>query len=303
MTYLWPQVFVQVIYSDVDKGLLSKKAFPSLVASPQVASSSAGDCAFEDDMCGWTNPNRNDGIDEINWERLDARTGEARYPQTDHTTGDRQGYYISLERSVQQPGDRGMLMSRELPGSSTTQCVSFWYFMYEPIVDNIGPNLGKLAVWIRTFDRNDNLVMTPIWRLQNGQGPAWKYAQAQIESETNYQIVIEGVWGNSRVSGYMAIDDVTFFEGACSSKFYIKRLKGNLKFMPFFASTALPDYATLIKAECTFDRDSCAWRNTTTGDFEWRMASVARRPANLPDKTYGAPVGYAYFDIFNTGSR
>ena len=33
------------------------------------------------------------------------------------------------------------------------------------------------------------------------------------------------------------------------------------------------------------------------------MAAVARRPANLLDKTYGAPVGYAYFDIFNTGSR
>ena len=34
-----------------------------------------------------------------------------------------------------------------------------------------------------------------------------------------------------------------------------------------------------------------------------RMATLTKRPANLPDKTYGAPVGYAYFDIFNTGSR
>ena len=112
-----------------------------------------------------------------------------------------------------------MLMSKDLPGSSEPQCVSFWYYMYEPIVDNTGPNLGKLAVWIRTFDRNDNLVMTPIWRLQNGQGPTWQYAQARIESETNYQVVFEGVWGNSRVSGYVAIDDVTFYEGDCSSRF------------------------------------------------------------------------------------
>ena len=56
-------------------------------------------------------------------------------------------------------------------------------------------------------------------------------------------------------------------------------------------------------AECTFDRDSCSWRNTSTGDFEWRMATLNRRPSNLPDKTFGAPVGYAYFDIFNSGSR
>ena len=33
------------------------------------------------------------------------------------------------------------------------------------------------------------------------------------------------------------------------------------------------------------------------------MATVTKRPANLQDKTYGAPVGYAYFDIFNTGAR
>ena len=44
-------------------------------------------------------------------------------------------------------------MSRDLPGSMQSQCISFWYYMYEPIVDNTGPNLGKLAVWVRTFDR------------------------------------------------------------------------------------------------------------------------------------------------------
>ena len=60
--------------------------------------------------------------------------------------------------------------------------------MYEPIVDNTGPNLGKLAVWTRTRDRDDNAVMTPLWRLQNGQGPSWKYAQANIDSDKDYQV-------------------------------------------------------------------------------------------------------------------
>ena len=55
--------------------------FIQFTASPQVASSSAGDCAFEDDMCGWTNPGRADGLDEINWERLEAARGEPRFPQ------------------------------------------------------------------------------------------------------------------------------------------------------------------------------------------------------------------------------
>eukprot|EP00094_Tigriopus_californicus_P006176 TCALIF_05946-PA protein Name:"Similar to Mamdc4 Apical endosomal glycoprotein (Mus musculus)" AED:0.05 eAED:0.05 QI:15/0.7/0.81/0.90/0.7/0.90/11/507/432 len=257
--------------------------------SPQVASSSPGDCAFEDDSCGWTNPEAREAVDELNWERVEAKS-DGRFPQSDHTTGSREGeanvkerYYMSLSRnSVQRAGDRAFLTSLEVAGSDRPKCLSFWYYMYEPIVDNTGPNLGKLAVWVQSFDRNDNLVRNPVWRLQNGQGPSWKYAQAKIESEVDHQVIIEGVWGNNRVSGYIAIDDVTFFDGDCD---------------------IVPRHAEQVKAECTFDRDSCSWRNSSTGDFEWRLATLARRPANLPDKTFGAPVGYAYFDIFNTGTR
>jgi hypothetical protein len=32
-------------------------------------------------------------------------------------------------------------------------------------------------------------------------------------------VIIEGVWGNNRVSGYVAVDDVTVFEGDCDSEF------------------------------------------------------------------------------------
>jgi hypothetical protein len=41
-------------------------------ASPQVASSNSGDCAFEDDTCGWINPEDRDGLDDLNWERMEA---------------------------------------------------------------------------------------------------------------------------------------------------------------------------------------------------------------------------------------
>ena len=33
------------------------------------------------------------------------------------------------------------------------------------------------------------------------------------------QVVLEGVWGNNRVSGYIAVDDITVFEGNCDSKY------------------------------------------------------------------------------------
>ena len=66
----------------------------------------------------------------------------------------------------------------------------------------------------------------------------------------------------------------------------------------------MPATANVVKGVCSFDRDSCGWRNTSTAEtFDWRMATLTKCPVNLPDKTYGAPVDYAYFDIFNTGSR
>ena len=32
----------------------------------------------------------------------------------------------------------------------------------------------------------------------------------------SYRVVIEGLWGSSRTAGSIAIDDIVFFDGACS---------------------------------------------------------------------------------------
>ena len=31
------------------------------------------------------------------------------------------------------------------------------------------------------------------------------------------QVIIEGIWGNLRASGYIAVDDVTFYDGECEA--------------------------------------------------------------------------------------
>jgi hypothetical protein len=81
------------------------------------------------------------------------------FPQTDHTTGSRNGYFMGLSRnSVQRAGDRAILMSEEIEITEEPTCVSFWYYMYEPIVGNTGPELGKLNVWIRSEDRYFSLI-------------------------------------------------------------------------------------------------------------------------------------------------
>ena len=41
------------------------------------------------------------------------------------------------------------------------------------------------------------------------------------------QIVFEGMWGSSRGTGFMAVDDVTFYKGDCSSKFIFRKLNSN----------------------------------------------------------------------------
>ena len=35
--------------------------------------------------------------------------------------------------------------------------------------------------------RNDQLVMTPVWRVQNGYGPSWRFGQAQVTTDTSFQ--------------------------------------------------------------------------------------------------------------------
>ena len=80
--------------------------------APQVAAASPGDCSFEDDECGWQNPDTRwgmmmmmmmvmmmkaimmmmmmmmirDNVDELQWERKAAADG-VRFPVNDHTTG------------------------------------------------------------------------------------------------------------------------------------------------------------------------------------------------------------------------
>ena len=66
---------------------------------------------------------------------------------------------MALSRnSVQRAGDRAILMSEEIQTSDEPMCMSFWYYMYEPIVGNTGPELGKLNVWVRSEDRYFNVL-------------------------------------------------------------------------------------------------------------------------------------------------
>ncbi|KAL0267745.1 UNVERIFIED_CONTAM: hypothetical protein PYX00_009926 [Menopon gallinae] len=249
--------------------------------SPQIAAVEPGDCRFESDECGWVNSSPRERVDDIDWDRI---SGQATRPVlNDHTLGTEKGYFMTLAKSnIQRPGSRAWLVSKEIRAQTKPRCLSFWYMLNEPFIDNIGPSLGALAVYVKTFDKNNAVVMTPVWKLYNHQGPEWRHAQTVI-NEINYTVVFEGTWGSSRANGIIAIDDISLFTGSC---------------------TVMPQAAEVKVGECRFDRDTCNWANETQGanarpNSSWKLAVSSRRPANLIDKTFGAPEGYVYFDLFN----
>ncbi|XP_045139382.1 MAM and LDL-receptor class A domain-containing protein 1-like isoform X3 [Portunus trituberculatus] len=263
-------------------------------SAPQVAAGQIGDCTFEVDECGWASPGPRERLDEMDWVRTVAADNRA--PARDHTLGTVQGsaahdvttqdrgFYMTLPRgTVQRGGDRAWLVSPTMKGSGDAMCLAFWYFMYEPFIDPSGPSLGSLLVHERYESAEGDIVTRPLWSLKNHQGPNWMYGQAKLQNERDFVVVFEGMWGSSRANGFMALDDITVFRGDC---------------------TTMPKKASTSGGDCSFQHNTCQWKNITTdSDFRWTTASISRRPANLPDHTFGGPIGYAYFDVFNQNAR
>lgn len=273
--------------------------------SPQTAARNSGDCNFEEDTCGWTNPHPADGLDDLDWTRQYSYGLNG--PPADHTKRKPDGYYMNLASSSQLPqrgGSKAWLVSPKLgPDSALPRCISFAYYMFERTIDPAGPSLGSLRVHVLRDAAPGLFSLQTVWRLNNHQGHRWLVARCPIKLPDGnpigepYQVVLEGIWGHGRV-GYVAVDDVSFFDGDCN---------------PF------PEKAKAIPGECSFERDMCGWTNHTGGDgpttnlvgrvgsaprdsLTWRLASVVSRPANLQDHTYRAPTGYIFFDIFNQNS-
>lgn len=199
-------------------------------------------------------------------------------------------------------GTRGWLVSSRFKPTVNPKCISFYYWMYERLIDPAGLSLGSLRVFVRLMKPGKPL--SPLWRLHNHQGERWFPARAPIVTAnerapplTEYEIIFEGVWGEGRV-GNIAIDDITFFDGDCTTE---------------------PLGAAAVAGECFFERDLCGW--TPTSGIEdnvtavtptaeprkaykaeasyWKMARPENKPSGLLDHTFRSPVGYVFFDVFN----
>lgn len=168
--------------------------------------------------------------------------------------------------------------------------------------------------------------MVVIWRLQNHQGSAWKMGRALIQQTVNYRVslflpvriyiiyksylkMLVTIRWSSKDFGVPveALDPFplttlvstrevvlvifSLFYSLHECKFFQIHISSILSFKYY---SAYPNQAMPMATECNFDRDTCSWRSVGNGtsvrpDTDWRLATAARRPANLPDHTFGAP--------------
>ncbi|XP_019882967.2 MAM and LDL-receptor class A domain-containing protein 1-like [Camponotus floridanus] len=258
--------------------------------SPQVAGPIPRDCTFEVDECDWINSR---DPDRVEWERVSTQVlgpRNQRKPYSNgHTVNRRNEFFLGLGRlrgaSRSSGGGTAQLVSREMKGSEEPLCITFWYFMFEPFIDSTGPSLGVLRLYVQAVG-DTSKEAKPIWQLYNNQGPTWNYAQTNINENTNFNIVFEGIWGPNRASGSIGIDDISFYTGNCSVK---------------------PLSAVVRAEDCSFEKDLCGWENITVSDNDravmWQRAFQTHRPAQLLDKTFGATGDFVFFDIFTTNKQ
>ncbi|XP_053181592.1 MAM domain-containing protein 2a [Scomber japonicus] len=157
-------------------------------------------CNFETGICGYIQEKEEDRAD---WLRVRGYTPTSYTgPRGDHTTG--VGYFMYIEASLMRPGHKARLLTSELRGSSSPQCLIFYYHMY-------GSGTGILSVLLRHSGREHD---TLLWRRRGEQSVSWMRAMVDYHCDGRHQIVFEAIRGPSLRSD-MAIDDISFRRGPC----------------------------------------------------------------------------------------
>ncbi|XP_062273054.1 MAM domain-containing protein 2a [Scomber scombrus] len=159
-----------------------------------------GQCNFETGICGYIQDKEEDKAD---WLRVRGYTPTSYTgPRGDHTTG--VGYFMYIEASLMRPGHKARLLTSELRGSSSPQCLIFYYNMY-------GSGTGILSVLLRHSSREHD---TLLWRRRGEQSVSWMRAMVDYHCDVRHQIIFEAIRGPSLRSD-MAIDDISFRRGPC----------------------------------------------------------------------------------------
>nr|XP_054769623.1 MAM and LDL-receptor class A domain-containing protein 2-like [Lytechinus pictus] len=268
-------------------------------------------CDFESDLCDWEQLT----TDEFDWRRNKGDTSsEGTGPKVDHTLGTDEGYYIYTEASnPKKLGERARLASFTIAGSRTSRCsMRFFYHMR-------GIGMGTLTVYTRT---QINGPLTTIWSMSRDQGNIWYYQMLEIDSDVDYQIIIEGSIGTT-TDGDIALDDISLTPNCAPASESIPaistvppsqiactggQLPCNLGCIDEssycdFKHDCLPGQEDELTCPvfCDFETDMCYWTQASDNDIDWTWYNHGEDPLtyNGPDSdhtTGGASGHYIYVD-------
>ncbi|XP_052068042.1 MAM and LDL-receptor class A domain-containing protein 1-like isoform X2 [Mytilus californianus] len=155
-------------------------------------------CDFEYDMCNWHTSKKENETSEYSWSRHKRHNNTL--PETDHTTGSENGYYMYLNGTLAFHGDKAYIKSPILNALSET-CLSFWYYM-----NCYGNGSGGLNVTV-----NENLVFIKY----EDHGNQWIEKMINIVPIENLTIEFIGVFVKDDPCD-IALDDIALTPGSCS---------------------------------------------------------------------------------------
>ncbi|KAK1787196.1 hypothetical protein P4O66_017048 [Electrophorus voltai] len=230
-------------------------SFVNCETSYQPPALSATDCSFEEGLCAWTQGS----VEDTDWLRNTGPTGRVNTgPAGDHTGS--AGYYLYVESSSpRKKGDVAQLKSPLLPPAGQDgYCLSFWYHMF-------GATVGSLKILLQNSGSRESEV---VWQRVGSQGNEWQVAQSHVTLQEVHQILIEASVGGE--AGDIAIDDLSFLEGAC----------------------------VLPEGHCDFEEDSCGWTQQADAEFGWFRGSghdAVLSPKPSVDHTTNTGSGHYFY--------
>lgn len=88
------------------------------------------------------------------------------------------GYFMYIEASLMRPGHKARLLTSDLRGSSSPQCLIFYYHMY-------GSGTGILNILLRRGDREKDMLL---WRRRGEQSISWMRAMVDYYCDVQHQV-------------------------------------------------------------------------------------------------------------------
>ncbi|CAK6981349.1 LOW QUALITY PROTEIN: enteropeptidase [Scomber scombrus] len=162
-------------------------------------------CAFEQDMCYWSQQQS----DDADWIRTSGSTfPPLTGPSADHTLGNQSGFYIVTPLSPGNWLKSFKICSLPLTPSTQPMCLSFWYHMF-------GDDVHRLMVQLlQTSPSDPETSVTVVFQRDGNYGDNWNYGQVTLNLTVETTVVFEAL-KKGGMRNDIALDDITLTAAAC----------------------------------------------------------------------------------------